>query len=82
MSYTGRSVTGAEFVRKIRRLGRSRGVRVMLVAERGKGSHQTLYYGARFTIVRNLPDELKTGTLHGMLEQLGLSLDELRGGRR
>jgi hypothetical protein len=32
--------------------------------------------------VRNLPDELKTGTLHGMLEQLGLTREDLRGGRR
>lgn len=32
-------------MRKIRRLGRQRGVSVTFVAERGKGSHGTLYCG-------------------------------------
>jgi mRNA interferase HicA len=57
-------------------VGRKRGVRVELQPERGKGSHATLYFGSRFTVVRNLKDELKTGTLHAMLQQLGLSLDD------
>jgi mRNA interferase HicA len=69
---------GAEFVRKVRRLGKARGVPVEFMAERGKGSHGTLYYGERFTVVRDLRDELKKGTLHGMLAQLGLRLEDLR----
>lgn len=68
---------GSELVRLIRKLGRRRGIQVDFQAERGKGSHGTLYYGNRFTIVRYLKDELKTGTLHAMLKQLGLSLDDL-----
>lgn len=70
-------MTGAEFIRRIRSLGRTNGVHVQFVARRGKGSHGTLFYGSRFTIVRNPKDELKKGTLHGMLDQLDLSLDEL-----
>jgi len=57
-------------------VGKRRGIRVELQPERGKGSHSTLYFGSRFTVVRNLKDELKTGTLHAMLQQLGLSLDD------
>jgi mRNA interferase HicA len=68
---------GNEFIRKVRKLGRQRGVRVAFVAERGKGSHGTLYYGDRLTVVRNPKDELKTGTLHAMLAQLGLTLTDL-----
>jgi mRNA interferase HicA len=68
---------GNEFIRKVRKLGRQRGVRVAFVPERGKGSHGTLYYGDKLTIVRNPKDELKTGTLHAMLAQLGLTLAEL-----
>ncbi|HET7177464.1 MAG TPA: type II toxin-antitoxin system HicA family toxin [Solirubrobacterales bacterium] len=68
---------GAEFVRKVQRLGKARGVSVEFVAERGKGSHGTLYYGDHFTVVRDLRDELKKGTLHGMLTQLGLRLEDL-----
>ena len=70
-------MTGNEFILKIRRLGRQRGVQVAFVPERGKGSHGTLYYGEKLTIVRNPKDELKTGTLHAMLMQLGLTLREL-----
>jgi mRNA interferase HicA len=68
---------GAEFVRRVRRLGRRQGVDVTFDKERGKGSHGTLYYGDRLTVVRNLKDELKKGTLHAMLKQLGLTPDDL-----
>lgn len=68
---------GSEFVRRVRRLGRRRGVTVAFHKERGKGSHGTLYYGSRFTVVRSLKDELKKGTTHAMLKQLGLTPDDL-----
>jgi mRNA interferase HicA len=70
-------MTGNEFIRKVKKLGRARGVAVQFVARRGKGSHGTLFYGSRFTIVRNPKDELKTGTFHAMLAQLGLSSEDL-----
>ena len=35
------------------------------------------WHTARFTVVRNLKDELKKGTLHAMLRQLALTLDDL-----
>ena len=68
----------AEFVRKVKRLGQTRGVEVRFVAKRGKGSHGTLYYGSVRTIVQDLKREVPTGTLHAMLGQLGLTLEELR----
>jgi mRNA interferase HicA len=46
-------------------------------SKRGKGSHVTLYFGTRLTIVRNPKDELKTGTLKVMLSQLGITQDDL-----
>ena len=69
---------GTEFVRRVVKLAKARGVSCRFDPVRGKGSHGTLYFGGRRTVVRNLKDELKTGTLHGMLKQLGLTLDELR----
>jgi len=51
-------------------------LQVKLVEERGKGSHCTLEYGDRFTIIRNLKDELKTGTFNAMLKQLGISKND------
>lgn len=70
-------MTDNEFIRKLKALGKLRKVTVTLDASRGKGSHQTLYYGSAFTIVRNPKDELKTGTLHGMCSQLGIKASDL-----
>jgi len=70
-------MTGNEFVRKVKALGRARGIPVVLNAARGKGSHQTLYFGGAFTVVRDLKDELKTGTLHAMCFQLGIKVKDL-----
>jgi len=61
----------------VRRLGRRRGISVEFRPERGKGSHGTLYFGSRFSVLRNPKDELKTGTLHAVLKQLGLALEDL-----
>jgi mRNA interferase HicA len=68
-------------MRRVRKLGRRREVAVNWVPERGKGSHGTLYYGTRFTIVQNLNNELKKASLHAMLDQLGLTLGELLKGK-
>ena len=70
-------MTGNEFIRKVKRLGKLRGTFVSLNASRGKGSHQTLYYGRAFTIVRNPKDELKIGTFHAMCKQLGIEPGDL-----
>ena len=70
-------VTGNEFIRKVKKLGRTNNVEVRFIARRGKGSHGTLCYGKRVTVVRNPKDELKKGTLHAMLDQLGLSMNDL-----
>lgn len=70
-------MTGNEFIRKVRALGKRREIAVVLDASRGKGSHQTLYFGSAFTVVRNLKDELKTGTLHGMCAQIGIKVLDL-----
>lgn len=74
-------VKGAEFIRRVRKLGRHQEVAVNWVPERGKGSHGTLYYGTRFTIVQNLTNELKKASLHTMLDQLGLTLEQLLRGK-
>ena len=69
---------GAEFIRRIKKLGRKNDILVKFITRRGKGSHGTLFYGENFTIVRNPQDELKTGTMHAMLDQLGLTLDDFK----
>jgi mRNA interferase HicA len=70
-------VKGSEFLRRVESLAKDRGLTVRFVARRGKGSHGTLYLGEKWTIVRNPKDELKSGTLHAMLKQLGLKLADI-----
>jgi mRNA interferase HicA len=71
-------MTGAEFIRGLHKLGRQRGIQVRFRAERGKGSHGTLYYGERFTVVKDRSKELSPGLLTAMLKQLGLTREDLR----
>ncbi len=61
----------------MREHGRARGVPVRVDAKRGKGSHVTLYYGARKTIVKDRREDLGAGLLASMLRQLGLDRDEI-----
>jgi len=72
-------MNGTEFVRKIKRLAIERGLAYRLDKKRGKGSHVTLYLGNRRTIVRNLKDELKKGTVSAMLKQLGIAWHDIEG---
>lgn len=70
-------VKGNEFIKRLRKLAKERGLFFQVDAARGKGSHVTLYLGDKLTIVRNPKDELKTGTLHGMLKQLGIDPEDI-----
>ena len=66
------SVTGREFIQRVTRLGRERGVEVMLDTDRGKGSHILIYYGDRVTVVKGIRKDLGPGLLSTMIRQLGL----------
>lgn len=70
-------MNGAELERKIRRLGRRRGVRVSFEPASGKGSHGRLYFGDRFTTMKDRRKEIGPGLLKSMLDQLGLSKVDL-----
>ena len=72
-------MTGAEFVRRVRKLGRSRGIAVHLDERQGKGSHGRLYYGSRFTTVKDRKKEISAGLLAHMLAQLELSKEDILG---
>jgi len=70
-------VNGAELERKIRKLGRRHGVRVLFDPGPGKGSHGRLYYGDRFTTMKDRRKEIGPGLLKAMLDQLGLTRTDL-----
>jgi hypothetical protein len=65
-------MTGDEFERRIRKLGRRRGVLVSFDPGHGKGSHGRLYFGDRFTTLKDRRKEIGPGLLKAMLDQLGL----------
>ena len=71
-------MNGSEFIRRIKRLGRVRDTEVRFVAHQGKGSHGRLYYGARFTTVKDRKQEIGQGLLKAMLRQLGITLDDIQ----
>jgi mRNA interferase HicA len=68
---------GSEFVSRVQKAVKEKGIHAEYRSERGKGSYGTPYFGSRRTIVGNLKDELKTGTFHAMLKQLGLKMKDL-----
>ena len=70
-------MTGAELIRRIRRLGKARGVPIRFETRPGKGSHGRLYYGERFTTVKDRRKEIGAGLLAAMLDQLGISKEDL-----
>ena len=70
-------MNGREFMTRVRRLARRNGVAVRFDRARGKGSHGTLYYGDRFTVLKDRRKPLKTGTLRGMCRQLGIDPNDL-----
>jgi len=65
-------MTANELLRKLRPLG------VTVVPGRGKGGHVSVERGGQVSHVPTGRGELKTGLIHGVLRQLGLTMRDLR----
>jgi len=70
------TANGTEFIRKVRKIGRRRGVLVRFVATHGKGSHGRIYLGSGFTTVKDRNNEIGKGLLAALLHQLGIDPGE------
>lgn len=70
-------MNGNELLRRLRKVARQRGLRLKLVRERGKGSHATLYFGDRFTLMKDRKKEIGPGLLVKMLADLGLEKPDI-----
>ncbi|MEW6513355.1 MAG: type II toxin-antitoxin system HicA family toxin [Pseudomonadota bacterium] len=68
---------GSEFLKRIQKLAKEKGLACSWHPDKGKGSHGVLKLGDKRTVLRNPKDELKTGTYHAMLKQLGLTDKDL-----
>ncbi len=74
------NMNGHEFERQLKRIGRRRGTSVLFDGSQGKGSHGRLYYGDRFTTLKDRRKEIGPGLLKAMLDQLGLTKSDLENG--
>lgn len=70
-------MTGAEFLRRIRKVAKGHGMMVRFDTRPGKGSHGRLYYGTRFTTLKDRKKEIGPGLLQKMLADLGLRRDDI-----
>ena len=70
-------MNGDEFIKRVKKHGRRHRTPVRFETRPGKGSHGRLYYGSRFTTVKDRKKELGKGLCHAMLQQLGLSLEDI-----
>lgn len=67
---------GYEFQKRVKQLGRERGVAVHYETH-GKGSHGRLYYGERFCTLKDRRKEIGKGLLRAMCTQLGIDPKDL-----
>ncbi len=67
-------VNGKQFIRRATAWAKARGIKVVVDPSRGKGGHQTIRIGDKWTTVQT--GELKPGIFHAMLKQLGIPKDE------
>jgi len=64
--FDNKKVKGSEFLRKVKAVARRKKLAYRWVPERGSGSHGTLYFGDRLTVVKDLKKELGPGLLCDM----------------
>jgi hypothetical protein len=65
-------VTGNEFLRRLRKLGKRNGVFVVFDPRHGDGSHGRLYYGTAFTTLKDRRKEIGVGLLRAMCAELSV----------
>ncbi len=62
---------------RVKKIAREREVPVRFDSRHDKGSHGRLYYGNRFTTVKDRKKEIGPGLLRKMLADLGLKTDDM-----
>jgi len=69
---------GNELIKIVRKLGKERDLTVRIDKKRGRGSHFTLYFGNKRTIMKDRTQEIGPGLLKKILDNLGLKRDDIR----
>lgn len=69
-------MNGRQFITRVRKWARPRGLEVRFVALEGPGSHGTLYADDRKTTIKDRRKEIGKGLLAKMLADLGIDKDD------
>ena len=75
--FDNEQVKGGEFLRKLKTIAKRKKLAYRWSPERGVGSHGTVYFGERLTVVKDLKKELGPGLLVDMCKQLGIRKEDL-----
>ena len=70
-------MTAQEFLRRLRKLARKRGLPLVVNASRGKGDHSRLKLGDKVSYLPGMKGEIRTGTLRAICHQLGIEEKDL-----
>lgn len=70
-------MNGSEFLRKLRRLAKRKGLDVEIVSGYGKGSHVRVYLGTAFATLKDRKKEIGPGLLRDICRQLGIDPKDL-----
>ena len=70
-------MTGAEFLRKVKRWALAQKLSYHWMTSRGKGSHGMLFVGLKRTLVKDLKKEIGPGLLKSMCNALGIDAKDL-----
>jgi mRNA interferase HicA len=70
-------MNGNELIKILKKIGREKGLAVRLDRKRGKGSHFTLYFGVKRTIMKDRTKEIGPGLLNNILANLGLKKEDI-----
>ena len=69
-------MNGTQFIKRVRKWARPRRIQVRFVAEKGRGSHGTLYVGDLKTTVKDRRKEIGKGLYNKMLADIGIDESE------
>ncbi len=72
-------MNGNEFLRRLRRLGKARGVSIIYETGRGtgKGSHGMVWFGDQWTTLKDPRKEIGPGLLNSMCRGLGIDRKDI-----
>jgi mRNA interferase HicA len=65
-------MTGAEYERRVKKLAKVEKVRSFLDPSKGKGSHGRLYFGDKYTTLKDRKKEIGEGLFRKMCADLGI----------